>query len=673
MFWIDIEDSSGDKYGQGPIISAPKWQSVLRLDKAGTFSTSIPAIDSKSSLIQPRRILRCYTKVKDETVEIGNGIIDKIETSTSRDGVFLNVSGDDLLRELTHRSVGFLEIDEPTDGKVGLTYIAAFFPSGWSYDTVNGYSSTDGDIYAAFAGESCLSALNKISGKLGEHFRLGSGRKVVWLRTDQPSSNIRAIQPNVTPVGARRNQSVCLIDDLQETKDTYELFTRIYPFGAGNGRDRLDLFWSTLSLPAGYTVNTTLNYIENDTAVDTYGVVERYASYKDIAPISNSAADLEYASNYLASAAFNELSRAIQINRAYNVNVSKLDTIVYPGETIQVVYYTMLNGIPVINIDEDLIVLESTIEITQTGAKTTQLQVSTVDKWPQNDLDLLSGQMQEGKVLEAHPQMSVGYFSEHFGLHSLDSTHNADMSFKFGDEVTKLNRALLWFQTDLFETTATSASGGGGGVNTTEGGGQVAKATEGGGQVAETGESSNTASSGTDSTDHIHVGTVYDIPGSAAEEVFVGNAGGLYHKGVSITGSKNFGMDSQDVDHSHDIDHDHDVSIDAHSHDVSIDAHSHDVSLDAHSHDLNYGINRQAGVYPGPISLLINGTDRTSALGGGPGWGDAVSQTDEEVNITSYVNIHSSTNTLRFTAGGGEGRIKVNLRAFVTVQAILFS
>lgn len=638
MFWVDIEDSSGVKKGSGPIITARKWQSVYRLNKAGTFSTEIPLIDLKSGIIQPRRIARAYTQINNATVEIGSGIIDKIEKKIGRDGSFLAISGDDLFRELSHRSVGFLGIDEPTDGKVGLTNLSAFFPSGWSYDTLNGFSSTATDIYAVFAGESCLNALVKISERLGENFRLGSNRKIVWLRTNQPASGIRAIQSTyIDPVAVEGNTEACLIQGLTEAKDSYDLFTRIYPFGAGNGRDRLDLFFSTLTLAAGYTIDRTLNYIQNDAAVAVYGIIEKYASFKDIAPISNSNVDLENASNYLEFAAFEELRRAIEINKSYNLDVIKLDTIIHPGQTIRVIYYEEEEGIVLTNIDEDLIVLESTIEIDSAGTRTSKLQVGTIDRFPKNDLDIISGQMSEGRVFEAHPQMNVSYYNEGFGTKNMSDLFPARISFTIGgDEVTKLNRCLLRFASDTFETTVSSVGSASTTTPPNEGGGSTPS---GGGSTTPSGGGGTTPSG--DLGSHRHT-----TPGDPG-----------------WTGNTIWAHVHQTPSHIH--------STPPHAHVTPNHTHTVTANISA-----VFGISRNVGQYPGPISISINGTDRTSVLGGT--WGSAIAGTGEiEVDITNYVNIHGAVNTIEFTCPSGtptpQGRITSNTRAFVTVQAILLS
>ena len=100
-FWIDIENISGEKQGEGPIWSALHWRSVKRLDRAGEFSFEMPATDKRSSLVQSRRVARCYAVINGVVTEVGAGRIDSISVRVPEDGhPLLVVSGPDLLAEL---------------------------------------------------------------------------------------------------------------------------------------------------------------------------------------------------------------------------------------------------------------------------------------------------------------------------------------------------------------------------------------------------------------------------------------------------------------------------------------------------------------------------------------------------------------------------------------------
>ena len=109
-------------------------------------------------------------------------------------------------------------------------------------------------MYVEFAGESVLNALIKIAEGKGEHFRLGTGRSVVWLRKDLLPSGIRAIQGG-EPTAIDGNKNVCIILNLQEEKDTYEICSRVYPYGSGVGEARLTLAATSRTPPIGYVLS----------------------------------------------------------------------------------------------------------------------------------------------------------------------------------------------------------------------------------------------------------------------------------------------------------------------------------------------------------------------------------------------------------------------------------
>jgi len=106
--WIYITDSAGTKYGP-PILTATDWQSTRRLDRAGSFAFDMPAGDWRAQYLGLKREVHAYAIVNDAVTEIGAGIIDRIETIAG-DPPMLHISGDDLLRELTYRTVADLEL-----------------------------------------------------------------------------------------------------------------------------------------------------------------------------------------------------------------------------------------------------------------------------------------------------------------------------------------------------------------------------------------------------------------------------------------------------------------------------------------------------------------------------------------------------------------------------------
>lgn len=114
MYWIAIEDINGTRYGNGPIITATSWTYAPRLDRAGQFLFAMPAADPRAADVQPKRVAHCYVVDRNGLQDMGAGVIDEITVSASNEGTLLNVSGPDLLSELTRRTCGDLLLKETT-------------------------------------------------------------------------------------------------------------------------------------------------------------------------------------------------------------------------------------------------------------------------------------------------------------------------------------------------------------------------------------------------------------------------------------------------------------------------------------------------------------------------------------------------------------------------------
>ena len=91
-FRIDIENSSGNRLGSGPITSAAQWTYTARMDKAGEFSFRMPATDAQASIVQRKRIARAWALVGGAWVEVGAGIIDNIVRRPQADGTVMLVA-----------------------------------------------------------------------------------------------------------------------------------------------------------------------------------------------------------------------------------------------------------------------------------------------------------------------------------------------------------------------------------------------------------------------------------------------------------------------------------------------------------------------------------------------------------------------------------------------------
>lgn len=269
----------------------------------------------------------------------------------------------------------------------GLTAGTAYF------DIVNLQARMGGEVYLRCAGESVLETLVRVSEATGEHFILSpTGRQVAWLRDDVRNLNVQAMAAG--GIAVESNDDLVLINDLSEAQDRYELATRVYPFGTGQGSGRVTLRYATRSLPAGWTLNTVENYICYQTAEAALGRVDRVLEWPDISQVGNGPEACRYAANSLADRAYSWLVRHTATNtdridgdvpRFYTLNVIKCRRMIIPGFKLRLVYRRVVAGYMAANINVDVWVLGVKTKIDSGGLQVTGLDVATVDAYPTLD------------------------------------------------------------------------------------------------------------------------------------------------------------------------------------------------------------------------------------------------------------------------------------------------
>ncbi len=521
-FHIDIEDSAGNRLGSGPLASASRWRYTARMDQAGEFSFTMAATDPQRDVVQKKRIARAWALLGDTWTEVGAGVIDNIQRRPQRDGTVLwEVSGGDLLRELTYRSVRDLKLyfnNLPVSPATALAAVAPYAPPGWTFTPDP--SPPVPELYGRFNGESVLAAIVKIAEKSQSHFYRGTGRSVTFASTFTPSG-IRAVVPG--PGGLA--PETCAIIRLQETIDSYDLLTRIHPRGSGNGDVPVTLKATTRTAPAGYTLNKAQNYIEHDAAVAQYGVIEEFVDWREIAPVENTPSDVRAAANQLFDEAMRELTRRSQGTETpyYDLQLAGCATLLRPMQTIRTVYRDTVAGI---DIDRDLNILEATWEVDESGVQTTGVRVTTADRWPQGEAGAVADALTQGRIYQALPQLNANEYVTSFTKH-VDATETATFRFRFSKAVTALRWAFFEFQLLPFESTVKSVTG------------ETVTSSAGGAAVG------SSATSGA----HTHTVTI-----------------AAHAHTVTVPA------------------HAHSVTVPGHSHSVTVPSHQHSVTIPSHTH-----------------------------------------------------------------------------------------
>jgi len=583
-FWVDIQNSSGARVGAGPL-RASMFRVSSKLSAAGTFSFVVSASDPNLSALQEKRVAVCkYVDINGDVQEFGSGIIDKITRQINQESrLELHVSGNNLARELHYRSVAALDLSGVGGAGVDNApeQIMALAPAGWTIN--NGKTAVN--VYAGFNGESVLAALAHVGEYIGEHWRLGAGRVIEWLGTADTfvASGVRAIQHLNDPVAAETAPAIAIITSLEEESDAVDVLTRIIPRGSGNGGVMLTLSAVTESPPVGYTLNAGSNYLKRDDSENTYGRIERALDFKDIKPISNTTLDIQAAANMLLQASVEHLRRYGMPQKFYRVSLSKVDQLLQPGTTLPLVYRVLVDGVVIYDLNDTFNILEVENEITNAGAHTTAVMVSTIDRLPQSDSDFLAQNVQAGRVITAHQQLgaSVDTFTYR---DEMDNFKGASFRFWTGDEYTSIQRAVLRFRIQPLRSTVKSVAGES--TTTSSGGGSTSGS--GGG---------TTPTSGPESASHAHglsigAGTiVYDV-GLTALGALVANAG--------------WGGGTVNAIQNNSVNHNHTVTVPAHTH-----------STPNHTHALTPNITTVYGIFEESGGNTLALADLVIKLNGG--------------------------------------------------------
>lgn len=376
FFYVILEDISGNRLGNGPITTASDWTSTERLSATGSFNFRMAATDSLFPLLAEKLFIRCMVITNTGPQQVFIGIIDKISNSFDSDGnVVVTVSGSDTTRELTYRSVLFTELASGENGisfSVACDTLRLLAPPGW---TIAGNEvPPNNDIYYKFKGETVLQSFIKLADLAGFEWRLTQTKELSFTNT-WTESGLRAIEVPEEPDIS--NQATCYITSLNISCETFDIVSRIYPYGSDI---TTTLANTTRSAPTGYSIDKNSNFISNNNTETTYGVIEKVKHYRDIEKIGETAGHVISASNALYDLAINDLKIDSQITTIYDLSLSACTVVLKPMETIDCVFRRNVEGRKIFNVNQTLNIIETTNNIDAQGFRTTRIKVSDVQK-----------------------------------------------------------------------------------------------------------------------------------------------------------------------------------------------------------------------------------------------------------------------------------------------------
>lgn len=463
--WLDVQ-SNGTTIGEGPIIELESFASRARLNRAGDWTATLPALDPRAAeLLKPRRSVLAYAMIGTTPTLIGGGVIDSIQVQVRDDDEKLIVSGRDLLEELSRLIVGDVTVTE-TDLNNFLNNI----PANWSYTVTGG---TVPPFMARFSYENMLSCLTALTDKLPLWFRrrtTASNARHIDILATLPSTVSLTASANVDPMAMEANTAICAVREITETRQAADVISRVYAFGSGNAAARLSMSAATAwpdgsTLASPYIVDGDIfifnrqdNVIINQTAETNYGRVERAVAWKDISPLSNTDADVIRAANMLVAAAVEYLRRNRAPAYEYALSVIGVRSQLLVGDLIHLSARRTRNRMTPIAIDADVRVLEVATTIDADGIRIDGLTVATVDHWPITDTEVIVADLRQSVVMERLPQQGPSIDTITYS-EPIDDDANANLYFWLGDETTLVNQILLRFKTDPFRSTAKTIGG----------------------------------------------------------------------------------------------------------------------------------------------------------------------------------------------------------------------
>lgn len=330
--WIDISNNAGVKLGDGPLINIGKWRYTMKLSRAGEWSFDIPASDPRLEFAQLKRWVNCYALLGGVKTWFGGGVLEKrTVTVRGQDAPMVTLSGNDTLYDLmryTARNADgtSIEIDAGSpylgDGVYGRV-MATAIAGGWSYSIVG----TTPNMTVRFVDESVLGALNTLTSRTGQMFRLAqpaysdTTSKSLLIFSDITSSGIMATNLVADPQAIDRNPNACLIVDIEQLQDASGMVNLLRPYGAGTGQARFTTACATLwpdnITPSNLQYTTTddlgrehtflvsqvQNFVLDIGSFTNYGEYPGREEFKDIVAVTNDPGDMTAAANALLAAA----------------------------------------------------------------------------------------------------------------------------------------------------------------------------------------------------------------------------------------------------------------------------------------------------------------------------------------------------------------------------------
>jgi phage minor structural protein len=431
---------------------------------------------------------------------------------------------------------------------------------------------------------------------------------------------------------------------IERYEDPTPIVTRIYPLGYGEGVNQLGI----------EKVNPTgLSYIEDAAAITKYGIrdyiwVDR--RFQDATLLYNSA---KVKLNEWKTPQVTYSIDAVEMKQITQNDIDKYQC----GKVVRV-------------IDEDFGTFEiRVVSENKRDCKGEPFNVSLEIGSKLENLGTTNADLERRQQINEIYAQGATNIDSHTFADNCDPEHPAVIRFYLPEDLVRINKMLLSFESSAFRAFSKATKGGGATTGTSSsGGGTTATSSSGGGVSTSTASGGGTSTSSANGGSHTHImfNPVNEVPGSTPKAQFRAKAQNGTNVNVNLeAGFADIYTYGASGDHTHTFSvpaHSHNFTIPNHSHEVTVPNHSHTLTLPDHVHDILYGIFE--GETPTAITVKVDGNTIPS-----------LGVNENDIDIIPYLTKDSEGRINRGTWHEVEiipnkmGRIIANIAAQVFLQS----
>jgi phage minor structural protein len=375
--------------------------------------------------------------------------------------------------------------------------------------------------------------------------------------------------------------------DIERSVDPHNIVNRIYPLGAGEGVNQLNV----------KDVNGGVPYLEDASSIGKYGL-KKYVwtdrRFENAQSLKDNAKAL--------------LKKWSVPKVVYKITAADLS--VLTGASVD----KLTEGSVVRVVDPDLGTFQQRIHMVSkpdiTGAPgDIRLEIGSLSE----DIATTNADLaRKQQVNEAYTQGSTNILTYDYNDNA-DATHPATLDIWIPNDLVNINELNLTYKLEKFRAYSQATEGGGAtSVTSSSGGGTVKSTSSGGGQTTSSGGGTTATSSsggGTTASSTFSSPTFF-IYSSPPVGVGTGTIPSFNEHTHAVE------VEDDRLSHRHSVtvpSHTHSVSIPSHTHTVSnhthsitIEDHSHNITIPNHTHDLKFGI-YEPGSVPNSVTIKVDG------------------------------------------------------------------